>query len=53
MQTDSVAVSRGRFDTAVALTTRIVWGLVAHQERQKEKLSLFGQMLRTDCFDVQ
>lgn len=49
--TDSVAVSRGRFDTAVALTARIVWSLVAHQERQKKKLSLFWETLRIDCFD--
>lgn len=51
--TDSVAVSRARSDTAELLTSRIVWGLVAHQERQKKKLSLLWEMLRTDCFGIQ
>lgn len=51
--TDSMAASRARSDTAEVLTSTIVWGLVAHQERQKKKLSLLWEMLRTDCFGVQ
>lgn len=51
--TDSVAASRAWSDTAEVLTSTILWGLVAHQERQKKKLSLLWEMLRTDCFGVQ